>query len=108
VRELFLGYCCLDDVVAVPLFAHGSHLRVLKLGGNRLTMVPPSVRGFVPRELCLEHASAGRVSSEVFQTTLHLAVVTRLLPQSLRGDEALMARTPPKETRAAKVARLRD
>ena len=50
---------------------------------------------------------ADRVSSEVFQT-LHLAVVTRLLPQILRGDEALMARAPPKETRAAKAARLRD
>ena len=80
---------------------------MLKLGGNRLTMVVPSVRGVVPRGLCLEHAGAGRVSSEVFQT-LHLAVVTRLLSQILRGDEALMARAPPKETRAAKAARLRD
>ena len=52
-------------------------------------------------------APADRVSFEVFQT-LHLAVVTRLLPQILRGDEALIARAPPKETRAAKVARLRD
>ena len=50
---------------------------------------------------------ADRVSFEVFQT-LHLAVVTRLLPQILRGDEALMARAPPKEMRAAKAARLRD
>ena len=50
---------------------------------------------------------ADRASFEVFQT-LHLAVVTRLLPQILRGDEALMARAPPKETRAAKAARLRD
>ena len=40
--------------------------------------------------------------------TLHLAAVTRLLSQILRGDEALVARAPPKETRAAKVARLRD
>jgi hypothetical protein len=47
------------------------------------------------------------VSFEVFQT-LNLAVVTRLLPQILPGNEALMARAPPKETRAAKVARLRD
>ena len=50
---------------------------------------------------------ADRVSIEVFQT-LHLAVVRRLLPPILRGDEALMARAPPKETRAAKAARLRD
>jgi hypothetical protein len=35
----------------------------------------------------------------VFQT-LHLAAVTRLLPQILRGNEALMARAPPKETDA--------
>jgi len=47
------------------------------------------------------------VSIEMFQT-LHLAVVTRLLPQILRGDEALVAPAPPKETRAAKAARLRD
>ena len=53
-------------------------------------------------------ARAGRPRElEVFRT-LHLAAVTRLLPQILRGDEALMARAPPKETRAAKVARLRD
>ena len=50
---------------------------------------------------------AARASFEVFQT-LHLAVLTRLLPQTLRGDEALMARAPLKETRAAKAARLRD
>ena len=52
-------------------------------------------------------AAADRASFEVFQT-LHLAVATRLLSQILRGDEALVARAPPKETRAAKVARLRD
>ena len=50
---------------------------------------------------------ADRVSIEVFQT-LHLAVATWRLPQTLRGGEALMARAPPKETRAAKAARLRD
>ena len=43
----------------------------------------------------------------MFQT-LHLAVATRLLPQILRGGETLVARAPPKETRAAKAARLRD
>ena len=43
----------------------------------------------------------------MFQT-LRLVVATRLLPQILRGDKALMARAPPKETRAAKAARLRD
>ena len=52
-------------------------------------------------------AAADRASFEVFQT-LHLAVATRLLSQILRGDEALVARAPPKETRAAKVARQRD
>ena len=52
-------------------------------------------------------APADSVSFEVFQT-LQLAVATRRLPQILRGDEALMARAPPKETRAAKAARLRD
>ena len=52
-------------------------------------------------------APAGCVSCEVFQT-LHLAVATRRLPHTLRGGEALMARAPPKETRAAKAARLRD
>ena len=51
--------------------------------------------------------AAGCVSCEVFQT-LHLAVATRRLPHTLRGGEALMARAPPKETRAAKAARLRD
>ena len=50
---------------------------------------------------------ADRASFEVFQT-LHLAAVTRLLPQILRGDEALMAHAPPKKRRAAKAARLRD
>ena len=39
---------------------------------------------------------------------MHLAVATRPLPQTLRGGEALVARAPPKETRAAKAARLRD
>jgi hypothetical protein len=52
-------------------------------------------------------APADRASFEVFQT-LHLAVVTRLLPQILRGGEALVARASPNETRAATVARLRD
>ena len=52
-------------------------------------------------------APADRASFEVFQT-LHLAVATRLLPPIMRGDKALMARAPPKETRAAKAARLRD
>ena len=52
-------------------------------------------------------APADRASCEVFQT-LHLAVTTRRLPQTLRGGEALVARAPPKETRAAKAARLRD
>jgi hypothetical protein len=52
-------------------------------------------------------APADRASFEVFQT-LHLAVASQLLPQILRGGEALVARASPKETRAAKVARLRD
>jgi hypothetical protein len=52
-------------------------------------------------------APADHASVAVFQT-LHLAVATRLLLQILRGGEALMARAPPKETRAAKVARLCD
>jgi hypothetical protein len=50
---------------------------------------------------------ADRASFEVFQT-LHQAVVMRLLPRILPGDEALVARAPPKETRATKVARLRE
>ena len=50
---------------------------------------------------------ADRASFAVFQT-LRLAVATRLLPQTLRGGETLVARAPPKETRAAKAARLRD
>ena len=51
--------------------------------------------------------AADRVSFEVYQA-VHLRVVTALLPPVLRGDAALMARAPPKESRAAKAHRLRE
>ena len=49
-RELYLAGCDLDDAGAAPIFANGVHLRLLELGGNRLTTVPASVRGMARLE----------------------------------------------------------
>ena len=73
--------------------------------GDRKKLVRESIHLF--KGGCAAGRAPANVSSKVFQT-LHLAVVTRLLPHIPRGDKALMARAPPKETRAAKAARLRD
>jgi hypothetical protein len=75
-REIGLRDNSVEDAGAAAIFANGAHLRVLALGGNRLTTVPASVCGLASlEELCLfDNSALSSVDSgiAVLEQTLQL------------------------------------